>query len=115
MILRWNVADSIFTPKRARYNASIMDSYITELGDDYEKLPESYIILVTESDVWKGNLPVYTANRKIEELNNVSFDDESHIIFVNTAYKSESRLDSLFHDFRCINPDNMKNEILAEG
>lgn len=27
------------TPKRVRYNASIMDSYITEPGDDYENLP----------------------------------------------------------------------------
>ncbi len=107
-------SDSRATPKRARYNASIMDSYITEPGDDYENLPESYVIFVTENDVWKGNLPVYTANRKIEELNNVSFDDESHILFVNTAYKGESRLDSLFHDFRCTDPDNMKNEILAE-
>lgn len=59
-------SDSRATPKRARYNASIMDSYITELGDDYENLPESYVIFVTENDVWKGNLPVYTANRKIE-------------------------------------------------
>ena len=101
------------TPKRARYNASIMDSYITEPGDDYENLPENYVIFVTENDVWKGNLPVYTANRKIEELNNVSFNDESHILFVNTAYKGESRLDSLFHDFRCTDPDNMKNEILS--
>lgn len=107
-------SDSRATPKRARYNASIMDSYITEPGDDYANLPESYVIFVTENDVWKGNFPVYTADRCIKELNNSSFDDESHILFVNTAYKGESRLDSLFHDFRCTDPDNMKNEILAE-
>ena len=107
-------SDSRATPKRARYNASIMDSYITEPGDDYEKLPESYVIFVTENDVWKGNLPIYTADRCIKELGNVSFGDESHILFVNTAYKGESRLDSLFHDFRCTDPDNMKNEILAD-
>lgn len=107
-------SDSRATPKRARYNASIMDSYITEPGDDYEKLPESYVIFVTENDVWKGNLPIYTADRCIKELGNASFGDESHILFVNTAYKGESRLDSLFHDFRCTDPDNMKNEIFAD-
>ncbi len=107
-------SDSRATPKRARYNASIMDSYITEPGDDYENLPESYVIFVTENDVWKGNLPVYTVDRYIQELGKASLSDESHILFVNTAYKGESRLDSLFHDFRCTDPDNMKNEILAD-
>lgn len=61
-------SDSRATPKRTRYNASIMDLYITEPGDDYENLPESYVVFVTENDVWKGNLPVYTANRKSKNL-----------------------------------------------
>ena len=84
--------------------------------EKYSKLGINYDVsdgFVTENDVWKGNLPVYTADRCIKELDNISFDDESHILFVNTVYKGESRLDSLFHDFRCTDPDNMKNEILA--
>lgn len=34
------------SPKRARYNSSVIDANIKEPGNDYEKLPESYVILL---------------------------------------------------------------------
>lgn len=39
--------------KRARYNSSMLDSNITEPGDKYEKLNETYIIFITENDIIK--------------------------------------------------------------
>ena len=44
--------------KRARYNSSMLDTLVTEPGDDYEKLPESYVIFITEHDVIGDGLPV---------------------------------------------------------
>ena len=32
-------------PKRARYNSSLLDANTLKKGEDYDKLPESYIIL----------------------------------------------------------------------
>ena len=36
--------------KRARYNSSLIDANVTELGDEYEKLNETYVIFITEND-----------------------------------------------------------------
>ena len=36
--------------KRARYNSSVIDANVTEPGDQYEKLNETYVIFITESD-----------------------------------------------------------------
>ena len=40
--------------KRARYNSSLIDANVTEPGDEYEKLNETYVIFITENDVLGG-------------------------------------------------------------
>ena len=35
--------------KRARYNSSLMDANVTEPGEKYENLCESYVIFITEN------------------------------------------------------------------
>lgn len=40
--------------KRARYNSSLIDANVTEPGDAYEKLNETYVIFITEHDVLRG-------------------------------------------------------------
>ena len=47
-------------PKRARYHSSIMDSHLLEAGEDFEDLPETYVIFITESDYFKEDKPIYT-------------------------------------------------------
>ena len=47
--------------KRARYNSSLLDANITEPGDNYEKLAETYVIFITENDVLKACL-LYTSD-----------------------------------------------------
>ena len=37
--------------KRARYNSSVIDANVTEPGENYENLYESYVIFVTENDI----------------------------------------------------------------
>ena len=53
--------------KRARYNSSLLDANITEPGDNYEKLAETYVIFITENDVLKAGLPIYHIDRIIKE------------------------------------------------
>lgn len=101
-------------PKRARYNSSLIDANITDVGEKYENLSESYVIFITKRDVLKGNLPIYTINRKIEELDNTDFEDESHIIYVNGEYKDTTELGKLMHDFFCRKAEDMNYEVLAK-
>ena len=100
-------------PKRARYNSSLIDANITNAGDRYENLAETYVIFITESDVLGGNAPIYHIDRTIRETGKY-FGDESHIIYVNGENRDETPLGLLMHDFTCKNPGDMKYSKLAE-
>ncbi len=101
-------------PKRARYNSSLIDANVTDIGDKYDKLPENYIIFITKHDVFKGGKPIYTIERTIKELENTDFGDESHIIYVNGECQDETEIGKLMHDFFCQNAEDMNYKILAE-
>lgn len=99
--------------KRARYNSSLIDANVTEPGEKYENLCESYVIFITENDIMKAGLPIYHIDRTVKETGEL-FGDESHIIYVNSQIKDESALGKLMHDFYCTDPKDMNYKILAE-
>ncbi len=105
-------ADKGAGAKRARYNSALMDADITVPGEDAKNLTESYVIFITENDIYKKGKPLYKIDRYIdgEEL----FNDEAHIIYVNGEYKGNDPIGDLMHDFHCKKADDMKNKILAE-
>lgn len=37
--------------KRARYNSSMMDANFLKKGEDFDKLPETWVIFIAENDV----------------------------------------------------------------
>ena len=43
-----------------------------------------------------------------------SFDDGSHILYVNGAYRDETPIGKLMHDFSCTDPANMYYGVLAD-
>ena len=98
--------------KRARYNSSLIDANVTEPGDEYEKLNETYVIFITENDVLGGGHPIYHIDRAIKETGAL-FGDESHIIYVNSQIKDDTVLGRLMHDFSCTKADDMFYPILA--
>ena len=99
--------------KRARYNSSVMDANSLKAGADFDDLPETYVIFITENDVMGGSEPIYHVDRIVKETGK-PFDDEAHIIYVNGAYRDESPLGLLMHDFACTNPADMHYKILAD-
>lgn len=98
--------------KRARYNSSLIDANVTEPGDEYEKLNETYVIFITEHDVLGGGCPIYHIDRTIRETG-ASFGDESHIIYVNAQMKDDTALGQLMYDFSCTDAEQMHYQILA--
>lgn len=105
--------DSGAGSKRARYRSSLIDANILDKGQDHDDLPETYVIFITEHDIWKAGLPVYHIERVVKELN-VDFYDEAHIIYVNGEYRGTDEIGSLMHDFSCSNPDDMNNKLLSD-
>ena len=101
-------------PRRARYHSSIMDANALPEGADYEKLPESYVIFITETDVLGKGKPLYEIERVIKGDGD-SFNDGAHIVYVNSSIAdTETPLGRLMHDFRCARPEEMYYDVLAE-
>lgn len=86
---------------------------MTEPGDKLENLAETYVIFITKRDVMGDGLPIYHINRVVEETGK-KFQDEAHIIYVNGAYRDQSPLGILMHDFSCTDPNDITYEVLAE-
>lgn len=97
--------------KRARYNSSLLDANITEPGDTYKKLAEMYVIFITESDVFKAGKAVYHIDRVIRETKKI-FEDEAHIIYVNSQKQNNTTLGRIMHDFYCKDAKDVKNKTL---
>ena len=109
-------ADSGASPKRARYHSSSIDTNYLKAGQDFDVLPTTYVIFITENDIFGKNELIYRFERMDKKLG-LSFDDEAHIIYVNGAYNNPndtSELAKLVHDFRCSNADEMYTQLLAE-
>ena len=99
--------------RRARYNSSIIDAAALSAGEDYERLPETYVIFITETDVLGRDLPIYHVQRTIRETQE-TFDDGSHIIYVNSSVMDDTPLGRLMHDFRCKRVEEMHYDVLKE-
>ena len=105
-------ADKGAGAKRARYNSALMDADETVPGTDASKLPESYVIFITENDIYKKGRALYKIDRYID--GEEPFNDGAHIIYVNGKYKGNDPMGDLMHDFHCKKAVDMKSKILAE-
>ena len=101
------------SPKRARYHSGLMDMNTLNPGQDFEELPESYVIFITRNDILGYGLPIYHIDRQIKELNE-AFQDEAHIIYVNSRKQDDTELGRLMHDLHCKKADEMHSPILAK-
>ena len=99
--------------KRARYNSSMMDANLLRKSEDFDKLPETYVIFITEHDVIGKGKPLYHIGRYIFDTGE-SFNDGSHILYVNGEYRGNSDIGKLMHDFNCADAGDMNFELMAE-
>ncbi|HIT42945.1 MAG TPA: Rpn family recombination-promoting nuclease/putative transposase [Candidatus Caccovicinus merdipullorum] len=100
------------SPKRARYHSGLMDMNTLKNGEDFDRLPETYVIFITRDDVLGYDLPIYHIERKIKEVEG-AFQDEAYIIYVNSGKQEDTELGRLMHDFHCKDAEKMNSEILA--
>ena len=53
-------------PKRTRYHSSVLDIENLDVKQDFDELPETYIIFITENDVYQGGYPFYLFERTFD-------------------------------------------------
>ena len=106
-------ADKGADPHRARYHSSVLDIENLHSGQEFQELPDTYTIFITEKDFFGMGKPVYPIERMNLAAGNF-FEDGEHILYVNGEYKGESDIGRLMHDFNCTRADDMKFELMAE-
>lgn len=100
--------------RRARFNSSMMDARMLKEGQKFSELRDSYMVFITETDIFGYGIPIYTVNRHFEEIDG-RFHDGSHIVYVNGSYKGEDAVGKLMHDFGCKESKDIYYPELAEG
>lgn len=114
---RYNIeiqrADAGAGKKRAQFYSGMMDANFLDKGTDWNDLPETYVVFITENDVVGRGEPLYEVERCY--LKTVEpFGDGSHIIYVNGAYRGETPVGRLMHDFFCTDPEDMYYKSLSD-
>ena len=99
-------------PKRARYHAALMDTHTLKKGEKFSKLPESYVIFITDKDVLGEGEQLYRIERVIRKSGSL-FQDGSHILYFNTAIQGDNTLGKLARDFKEANPKEIQSEVLS--
>lgn len=100
--------------KRARYHSSMMDAGSLSKNNDFERLPETHVIFITEGDALGLDMPIYHIDRTILESGTL-FGDKAHIIYVNVEDRNDrTKLGRLMQDFTCSEAMNMHNEVLRK-
>lgn len=103
-------------PHRPRYHLSVMDSTFLRRGANFNELPKTKVIFITEHDcVGSGELMESFVFRN-DEGRELKTDQE--IIYLNTAFKGDVKSGdedraALAHDFMCKDPNDMKLKPLA--
>ena len=99
-------------PKRARYHAALMDTHTLKKGEKFSKLPESYVIFITDKDVLGEGEQLYQIERVIKKSGTL-FKDGSHILYFNTARQDDNALGKLAKDFKEANPKEIQSKVLS--
>lgn len=100
------------SPRRARYHSGLLDMNTLDPGQEFDRLPDTYVIFITWTDTLGRGLPIYHIGRTIEETGEC-FRDGSYIIYVDSSHQEETELGRLMHDFRCKEAKEMHSRILA--
>jgi len=91
----------------------MMDSYALPKGKKYNDLVDTYVIFITEKDVWGEGLPSYSVERCFMHSGN-QIHDGAHILYINGEIQDGTALGRLMSDMFCESPKDMYYKELAE-
>ena len=99
-------------------NAKIMpDSELEARYERYKGVIKNFTLMsdifITRDDVLGYGLPIYHIDKQIKEVDE-SFQDEAHIIYVNSRKQEDTELGKLMHDLHCKDADEMHSPVLAK-
>lgn len=69
--------------KRFRYYQAVLDVRELPAGDDYDRLPESFVVFLCSQDPFGYDLPVYHLERRCDEVPELRLGNASHWLALN--------------------------------
>ena len=85
----------------------MIDADALRKGTEYNELPESYVIFITERDALGEGKALYDIERTVKGSGK-SFEDGTHILFVSADLADrDTDLGRLMEDLRCPDPERM--------
>ena len=78
--------------KRSRYYHSQIDMDLLRSGQDYEELPDSYVIFICDFDPFYRKKYRYTFDMPCREDGDVALEDGSHTVFLSTCGENEDEV-----------------------
>jgi len=97
------------------YHSSAMDIENLSANQSFSELPETYTIFITENDAFGDGKPFHRIERKdLDGDGEPLFDDGEHILYVNGAFRDDSDIGKLMHDFGCWDPDEMNFDLMKQ-
>ncbi|MBR3102583.1 MAG: hypothetical protein IKH46_02045 [Lachnospiraceae bacterium] len=83
-----HTANDTHFPKANRFRQAKIDSRYMESGDnEFEHLPELYVITITNFDIFGEDQMIYTFREKCEEIPGLPYEDGLCFIYFNTTGK----------------------------
>ena len=82
--------------RRVRYYSSVMDSELLRKGVSYDKLPEVYLLYLSQKDIWQKGQTVYKLEQSLrfgDEL--MPYENGLHTLYVNAAIDDGSNIAKL--------------------
>ena len=88
-----NHAEQDNIPKRSRFYQGLIDTPILKAGKKtkYRQLPSTIIIFITQEDIFKKDLAMYTFTEQCEEIQGLHLGDGTKKIFLNMSSKNGSK------------------------
>lgn len=90
------------------------DDFMSKVFEDDIECTEFILrIILDKPDLKVEEVRIYHVERVVKETEEL-FGDEAHIIYVNGAYRGDTPLGLLMHDFSCADPEAMHYKLLAD-
>ena len=106
-------ADNQDHARRVRYYESMLDTTCLEKGTSYEKLPELYVIYLSEKDLWRGGKTLYTVEKKLSGTD-IPYDDGVHITYANAEVKDGTEIARTMQYFKESDPMDQSHGALSK-
>ena len=90
----------------------MVDGEYLQKGEDYDAMPEVYVIYISRTDLWKTG-DMETPIEKYLKGQSEQYDDGQHVIYVNAAVDDGSKKAALLHYFKTADPDDMSQGPLS--